>query len=318
MPAIPPGCPASRHAMKRIFTLMLATLLLGLLGCQGTPPTPTTTPPTTHTPTAATTTTATAQPPTVRPTQQPTATSSPRPTQGPTSTPTPRPTPTAISGPTWRILFRGFSCERRSPCSPFDDTQFKYYAINSDGTDLEQLQISSFPPTPTVPEDAPPLLSALFVPPPQISPDGTALLYLSDKNNLYAVDRKTGEVTLHLDFEEVITDKIRILGVACWSSDGTKIRFVMKVTQDVGNHVPTFFTIERDGSNLRELFTLPNFKFTGYWTCSPNNKEMIFSVPVSDDPENAGLYIVDLDQQDWWQVLSSYSVWQVRAVPNQP
>ena len=77
----------SERMIKHTLVLMFATLLLGLLGCEGTPSTPTPTPPPTQTPTAAPTATATAQPPTVRPTRQPTATSSPRPTRGPTSTP---------------------------------------------------------------------------------------------------------------------------------------------------------------------------------------------------------------------------------------
>ncbi len=140
--------------MKRIFTLMLATLLLGLLGCQGTPPTPTTTPPTTHTPTAATTTTATAQPPTVRPTRQPTATSSPRPTQGPTSTPTPRPTPaptatptpfpiTPLPGATGQIVFGAYPCSGpdKTVCGPFPGMEeyFGLYVINADGTGLRPI-----------------------------------------------------------------------------------------------------------------------------------------------------------------------------------
>ncbi len=317
MPAIPPGCPASRHAMKRIFTLMLATLLLGLLGCQGTPPTPTTTPPTTHTPTAATTTTATAQPPTVLPTRQPTPTSSPRPTRGPTSTPTPRPTPTAISGPTWRILFRGFSCERRSPCSPFDDTQFKYYAINSDGTDLEQLQISSFPPTPTVPEDAPTILLGRF---PRTSPDGSTLLYVSSDRNLYIVDKKNGEATLLSRSQDFADDESHVeIGPACWSPEGTMIRFAVQKRKDNTRYPTLFYTVSRDGNNLQTLFTLPALKYmSAAGDCSPEGREMAIPIPQSPASEKAGLYVVDLDHGTYRQILYTYYISRIRAAPNQP
>jgi len=119
--------------------------------------------------------------PTATPTRVPTASVMPTATDTATPTATPLPTPTTTPVPVWRILFHGFSCEGREMCAPFDDTQFHYYSINSDGTGLEQLQIPSFSPTPSLPEGA----YHNYLSPPQLSPDGFLLTYVGE-DGLYS------------------------------------------------------------------------------------------------------------------------------------
>ena len=254
--------------MKYRTRIILVTLLTLLAACRAGPVPTLPLPPTTTA--------------TLLPTATPTLTSTPIPT--PTLTPTPLPA-------VWQILFTGFPCEGRTMCVPFDDTQNYYYSINSDGTGLEQLQVSSFPPVPSLPEGAPPLLPGSFNASPHLSPDGSLLAYFSDDRGLYIVDIESGKATL-LFRPEGTSGTTFFVGPACWSPDGLTIRFVMKSRQGNERQPPAFYTIAVDGSDLRLLFTLPGLEdmaVGGCSDCSPDGRELAFSIPESPVEGKAGL-----------------------------
>ncbi|HQH40030.1 MAG TPA: hypothetical protein PLH19_16070 [Anaerolineae bacterium] len=164
-----------------LLTTVALTMLLGLVACEPRSaatsilPTPVSVIPT-ATPLLSPTSMPTAEP-SLMPTDTPTAMPSPRPTTTPCLTPTP-------GGPVWRILFKGAPCsEMLNPgCQPFDGTPSYLYAINSDGTDLEKIEI--------VPDG-----SSLV----RFSPGGTRLAYIGPDNGLYLAEVDGARSTTVLD-----------------------------------------------------------------------------------------------------------------------
>lgn len=240
--------------------------------------------------------------PTAAPTSIPTAFPTANATLLPTATPTS--TPVAI----WRILFSGFPCEGRAMCVPFDDTRSSYYAINSDGTGLEQVQI--FPTVIPPPEGSPP---HYLVPSPQLSPDGSLLAYVAG-NGLYLSDMKSGETRLVFQTESIPSAAPK-LGPFCWTPDGLMIRFNVKRQEDE-EWLDAFYMINLNDNSVQPLFTvagLGGLMFSG--DCSPDRQELAFSIPESSAEGKAGLYVMSLATGEWRQVLSNYYVWEVRAAP---
>lgn len=226
----------------------------------------------------------------------------------------PLPTPSGLtSALVWRILFRGFPCKELAMCVPFSDTQYHYYSINNDGTDLKQLQISSFPPTPSLPEGSLPAAGG-FNAYPHSSPDDSSLVYVGSDNGVYIANKKSGKASL-LFRPENVPDTRFFVGPVCWSSDGLTIKFVVRSRRGNEGLPPEFYVIDRNGSNLRLLFTLPGLEDMAFGDCSPNGQELAFSVPESPTRGKVGLYVINLDSGKWRHILTDYYVWAIRTAP---
>ena len=285
------GCPESESVMQRVWGAAIAAALLA--GCAGA--------------------SAPAQPATRTSASMvivpATTTASLSPTATPLPTETPVPSPTSIPVPVWRILFTGFSCETRgSECAPFDDTHTHYYAINSDGMGLEQMQ--TFPTPASPPEGSP---SHYLIPLPQLSPDRSLLAYVGE-GGFYLSDMQSGETRL-LFQPKSIPGAAPKLGPFCWTPDGLMIKFNVK-HQENGKWLDAFYMI-----NLKDKYVQPLFTITGLGglmfagACSPDGRELAFSIPESSIKGKAGLYAISLDNGEWQQILNNYYVWVVRTAP---
>jgi hypothetical protein len=227
-----------------------------------------------------------------------------------TSAPAPRP------APIWSVLFAGAPCaELNRDCTASMNAPTYYYSINSDGSNL--LQIETVPELaglvkPPVPIDAPSPTGW-----PQLSPDGASLVYYAyytkeTPSGLYAVDIDNGKASLLLSSKS-IPDSPGLFYPDCWSPDGTAIRFYVRF-QDGQERRDTFYSVSRDGTHLKQLFTLENLADTQVsWainsgTCSPDGREVAFS--LYPDPRGS-LYVLNLDSGQWRQVLADYGVYRL-------
>ena len=235
-------------------------------------------------------------------------------TPSPVSTSTLQSLQTFTSLPSvWQIWFRGFSCEGVEICESEPNQTSSYYSINSDGTDLKELSVSSFR-FPQLPEGAPPLPDG-FAGVPQLSPDKTMLTYAARNEELYSlyiVNILTGRVT-RLYQTEKIEDHLFWIGTACWAPDGKTIDFMLHSRIGRYNQPPMLTRINKDGSNLQALFSFPGLENAWFGACSPDGRELVLSIPGNTNiPEN-GLYLINRDTGQLNQILSSYFASIVRV-----
>lgn len=240
--------------------------------------------------------------------EPPTATVAP-PTETPVPPPdTPQPTAT-IQPQVWEIWFSGYPCEDSLDCFPVPGLESKVYSINNDGTDLRELSITEFPPTPALPEIAPsPEDISTLVAPPQFSPDGSKLVYLGTDRKLYIADQATGQVISLFDARP----DNAFAGPYCWEADGSRIRF-LEMGRNSNLIAPIMYSVKPDGSDLQRLFDLPGMKSIWFGVCSPNGHEMAVSIPYGPDKEQVGLHIVNVHSGEVHHVLANFSVWNVQV-----
>ena len=228
------------------------------------------------------------------------------PTLSPTFTPTTPVIPTPISTPSvWEIWFRGYSCEGMELCGEGQNPTSSYFSINSDGTELRQVEISSMP-TPQLPDGAPPLPDG-FSTVPQISPDESMLTYGARENEifgLYLVDIQTGQTTLLYE-TEAIEDHLFWIGTACWSPDGQTIDFMLHSRAGMNNQPPVMYRINRDGSHLQALYSFPGLENAWFGNCSPDGQEIVLSIPGNTEIVTNGLYLINRNTGQMKQRFSS-------------
>ena len=94
-----------------------------------------------------------------------------------------------------------------------------------------------------------------------------------------------------------------------WLSDGERLGFAT----DTGDNTPTCFKIDLNGDNLEEMGFLDNLGtcISGEW--SPDRR--LFATTLAGDwssgqsiIERLGLYVLSLDDENWQQILSGYSI----------
>ncbi len=233
-------------------------------------------------------------------------------TPEPTATETPTPEPTATVAPTetlmpevWEIWFRGVFCGERVDCGPGPGIKNHFYSIKSDGKSLAELNISPSSTIPQLPANAPPLRQQ-FPFPPQYSPDGTQIVYLGEDRKLYVVNAQTGEAIALFQASTVVED-FSWIPIACWSSDGSYLVFLEGHRKDNDFLAPTIFVVNRDGTNLRELFVLHGFERMGSGMCSPNGGEIALS-DATDIHSRPGLYIINLTTGEPVMILENYHI----------
>jgi hypothetical protein len=237
------------------------------------------------------------------------------PIPSPILTPTAQINPTLIPTPAvWEIWFWGYSCEGLELCEDAGEGQrpkSSYFSINSDGTALKPVDISSIP-TPQIPADAPPL-SDSFATVPQLSPDKSMLTYGAREDgiySLYLVDTQTGELT-NIYQTETIEDHLSWIGTACWSPDGQTIDFLLHSRIGMDNQPPVLYRTNWDGSQLQALYSFPGLENAWFGNCSPDGQEMVLSLPGSPKIEENGLYLINRNTGQMKQILSGYSASRV-------
>lgn len=232
----------------------------------------------------------------------------------PTLTPTPTPAPTDTPEPTtatpqvWEIWFEGFSCEGSSICGPGPGLENKFYSIKSDGTDLKQLDVDSFPSLPETPAGAPVMVTDIgLVSPPKLSRDGSRLMYFGQDLKLYVID------LVALDWKILFDSGLdqALVGPFCWSSDEQLVRFV-EIWRSRELRAPIVHQVDADGQNRQQLFALSGLEGAWFGDCSPDGREIVMSVPSQNAA--SGLYVVNLITGEWKPILPNYHTWFVRAV----
>ena len=194
----------------------------------------------------------------------------------------------------------------------------QYFSINSDGSNLKQLQISDFP-TPDLPDNAPRLPDG-FATVPQVSPDKSMLTYSArdgEYYRLYIVDSSSGKAT-KLYQTEKIEDHLFWIGTACWTSGGETIEFLLHSRIGRDNRPPVLYTIDRDGNNLQVLFSLPGLENAWFGACSPDGKELVLSIPGNWNVTENGLYLINRNTGHQRQILSSFYASIVRVPHDTP
>ena len=214
----------------------------------------------------------------------------------------------------WEIWFYGYPCEGLELCENTGEgphPKYSYFSINSDGTNLKPVDISSIP-TPQLPAGAP-SLSDGYATVPQISPDQSTLVYGAREDGifgLYLVDIQTGEIT-KLYQTETMKDHLFWIGTACWSADSQTIDFMLHSRAGMDNQPPVLYKINRDGSNLQALYSFTGLENTWFGNCSPDGQEIVLSQPGSPQVEENGLYLIDRNTGQMKQILSGYSASRV-------
>jgi len=127
---------------------------------------------------------------------------------------------------------------------------------------------------------------------------------------LYLLDAASEKVNLLLS-SKAISRSPGFFYPVCWSPEGTAIKFYVRF-QEGQQRRDTFYSIDRNGQNLKALFTLTDLMSSqAEWainagTCSPDNRELAFSLD-----QNGKLYILDLDSGQWRQILTDYGVYRL-------
>ena len=145
-----------------------------------------------------------------------------------------------------------------------------------------------------------------------VSPDGNRILAHSQSlnpitNHFYVVEIENGKVSDLFNSDCVV-------GPVRWLPNGQRIEFVTLQKEDEV-YINVFYTIDRNGENLRPTLTIANLGNWIHWgDWSPNGQELAFSLPpYSEDESLAGLYILDLNSGYWQQILSAYDASLVRT-----
>jgi hypothetical protein len=224
------------------------------------------------------------------------------------------PTHTATATPSvWQIWFRGFSCEGLELCELGPNQDLHYFSINSDGTGLKTLSITSFP-TPGLPDYAPPLPDG-FATTPQLSPDKSMLTYSArddDRYSLYTVAISSGKA-IRLYQPEMIQNHIFWIGTACWTPTGQTVEFLLHSRRGSENQPPVLYSIDLDGDHLQALFSFPGLENAWFGACSPDGEELVLTIPGNMNVEENGIYLINRNTGHIRQILSNFYASIVRT-----
>lgn len=227
--------------------------------------------------------------------------------------PTETPEPTATTEPEiWTMRFTGFSCEFLAECRVGPGQEGYYFSIQSDGTGLTQLQISDtdFKEGVFVPPDSAPPAVVLGRSFSVVSPDGQHAVYFGKDGGLYIMGVADG--LAQRIYAPMDNDGIYSLGPFCWSADSSEIVFLEST--DISQPV-VVNSIDKSGQNLRQLFVLSGLQRYWFGACSPDGRQMVLTINSAIDGKDAGLFLINLDSGEYWQILADYSAWLVRPAP---
>jgi len=212
-----------------------------------------------------------------------------------------------------KILFAGTPCRLRGPdCEPLPANPLYYYAINPDGSGLEN--VLAVPPLVVPPGGA---SAEAFEGPVEPSPDGSLLVY-ADVDGAYVVDVASGETHLGHPRKNPWTGERLIPSYRqapiCWAADGTRIElmgtfgpgkiWILPLKAETTEERRTFFLEEPLGTILT-------------WGCLPDGKEVAFSFsPKGGDKR--GIYVLNWETGDWRRILEGYEVVSVGTWPSRP
>jgi len=142
----------------------------------------------------------------------------------------------------------------------------------------------------------------------RMSPDGEWILAWGESQEtvtrhlIYLV--ATGDGAIHHLLET------SPLGAVRWSVDGTAVQFV-EWHREAGSCVNVFNTVDRDDHSLRSTFTVTGSCLAwGDW--SPDGQEFAFAARPDSDIV-PGLWILNLGNRQWYNILPAYSVNSVRT-----
>jgi len=214
-----------------------------------------------------------------------------------------------------KILFTGTPCRLRGPdCEPLPANPLYYYAINPDGSGLEN--VLAIPPRVVPPDSAPPIA---FDGPVVLSPDGSMLAY-AERNGIYVVDLVSGE-TRRVPPQDWLPERpinsYRHAPV-CWTADGTTLKFGDNVLFTEHSPDTRFWVIALDAETteeLQSLFLNPDLMLT--WDCSPDGRELAFSLSPQGG-EKRGLHVLDLESGEQRSIIDDYEVVSVGVWPSKP
>lgn len=239
-----------------------------------------------------------------------TATLAPTATATPTDTPSPTlsPTPTATPLPVWQILFRGHPCGEND-CWPTDDGPTYTYAINSDGSDLHE--VDEFPPDIVLPGN-PDMYSFMT---PQLSLDGAMWAYLDGYRTLTLINSTSGQA-----YDGLGGGQGTVVGAVCWALDGKSLIYsVQYLSSKYGDKDSEFYQkgccrFHSVENRSQMLFTVPSELWIENADCSPHGHEMVFA-NSSANPDKSKLYVINLHTGEWRVILSGYFFSTLRTAP---
>lgn len=122
---------------------------------------------------------------------------------------------------------------------------------------------------------------------------------------LYLVRMDDGEVRelFHLDR----------IGPVRWSPTGTEIEF-LALQREGEIYINALQTIDRNGGNLQTRWSIADLGFWIHWgDWSPDGQELAFAIEPVRAELLPGLYVLNVYNGCWRNILSEYSVTQVRT-----
>lgn len=140
------------------------------------------------------------------------------------------------------------------------------------------------------------------------SPDSAWILVRGQSWNtyhLYLVRMDDGEVRelFHLDR----------IGLVRWSPTGTEIEF-LALQREGEIYINALQTLDRNGGNLQTRWSSSDLGFWIHWgDWSPDGQELAFAIEPVREESLPGLYVLNVHNGCWWNILPEYSVTQVRT-----
>ena len=210
-----------------------------------------------------------------------------------------------------KILFTGTPCSLRGPdCEPLPANPLYYYAINPDGSGLEN--VLAIPPRVVPPDSAPPIA---FDGPVVPSPDGSMLAY-AGRDGGYVVDVASGE-TRRVPAEDPWPTRIHSYRQApiCWTADGT----MLELMHTFGPGGIWILPLKAETTEKERAFSFkePLLDTILTWGCLLDGKEVAFSFSPKGG-EHRGLYVMGLESGQRWPILEGYEVVSVGTWPSRP
>ncbi len=146
-----------------------------------------------------------------------------------------------------------------------------------------------------------------------LSPQGDALLAVGP-------DRNYNEYLYIQELETIVSPRLLFtapdqqglsLGPVWWQPDGQQIEFIQNVIQPDDTVSLTHYVVSRDGQNVQSRLELTAefVLVTGGW--SQDGREIAFFSSLFDfKPETTGIYVFDLENGTWRQILAGYYLFE--------
>ncbi|NOG34304.1 MAG: hypothetical protein HND44_06975 [Chloroflexi bacterium] len=143
----------------------------------------------------------------------------------------------------------------------------------------------------------------------QMSPQGDAFLAVSQDrvhNWHLSIDELGDDAPPRLLFTAPAQEGLSI-GPLYWQPDGQQIQFIQNMLHLNGTASLTHYIVSHDGQSVesQQELTMPFVLVTGGWL--QDGKEIVFFSGLGDyKPETTGVYIFDLNNGIWRQILAGY------------